>query len=92
MATTVFSNEQKMFSTLIEGENIKLTGNVTFGGINSDFSGQAYRKDDNAYVGDYSKNNVSRADGQSIAVLSEILTLMTQLEKDIQTKAEEVQA
>ncbi len=92
METTVFSNEQKKYSTLIEGENIKLTGTATFGSGESWFEGQAYKKDDNTYVGDYSKNNVSKVDSEPVSTLSEIITIMAQLETDVNKKAEEVQA
>lgn len=91
MGQTVFSNGRNTFDTVIEDESIKLIGTATIGNT-TEFSGQAINKDDNRYIGDYSKNNVSRADGEPISTLTGILTLVAQLEEDVNAKKEEVQA
>lgn len=89
---TVFSNERKLFDTVLEGTILVLKGKATVGGNKDSFDGQIYRKDNGEYVGDYSQTSLSIADSTRMDYMIEAATWLTQLSKDIITKAEEVKA
>lgn len=88
----VFSNERKLFDTVLEGTTLVLKGKATVGGNKDSFDGQIYRKDNNEYVGDYSQTSLSIADSTRMDYMIEAATQLTQLSKDVIAKAAELSA
>lgn len=92
IGTTTFTNESKQFTSELIGETLKMKGVTTLSGTVKQFSGQIYGKDDDRYVGDYSTNNISLNQTTRAGAWVEAAQMMEQLQKDIDTKAKEVQA
>lgn len=92
MAQTVFSNDRKVFDTVLKGDAVTLIGEAIIGDVEFSFRGQISKNDNNDYVGDYTQTNLSIADPSRMDYLIESATLLKQLSDDVATKQTEINA
>lgn len=97
MAQTVFSNDRKVFDTVLKGDAVTLIGEAIIGDVEFSFRGQISKNDNNDYVGDYyvgdyRQTNLSIADQSRMDYLIESATLLKQLSDDVATKQTEINA
>lgn len=92
MAQTVFSNDRKVFDTVLKGDAVTLIGEAIIGDVEFSFRGQISKNDNNDYVGDYTQTNLSIADQSRMDYLIESATLLKQLSDDVATKQTEINA